>query len=120
MTLSSTQELAIELIQRPSVTPDDCGCQQLLANRLKDVGFDSEHLRFDDVDNLWAITNFADGTQKKPIFCFAGHTDVVPVGDPEDWDIRDSIHGAAHRGTWSDSTDRTGSSGRPPSSNPLC
>jgi len=85
-TITSTQQLAIDLIQRPSVTPDDCNCQQLIANRLKDCGFHSEHLRFEDVDNLWSITKEDSPESSKPIFCFAGHTDVVPVGNENDWD----------------------------------
>jgi len=94
MSLTSTQQLAIELIQRPSITPDDQGCQQLLAERLRNSGFESEHLRFEDVDNLWAITgvsNKANNTRgnesDQPIFCFAGHTDVVPTGNESDWDF---------------------------------
>ena len=79
--MSKTLELAEELIRRPSVTPDDCGCQQLLAERLEQAGFTNEHLRFGEVDNLWARR----GTGA-PLFVFAGHTDVVPTGPAEDWD----------------------------------
>ena len=79
--MSETLELAKELIRRPSVTPDDCGCQQLLAERLEQAGFTNEHLRFGEVDNLWARR----GTGA-PLFVFAGHTDVVPTGPVEDWD----------------------------------
>ena len=79
--MSKTLELAKELIRRPSVTPDDCGCQQLLAERLEQAGFTNEHLRFGEVDNLWARR----GTEA-PLFVFAGHTDVVPTGPVEDWD----------------------------------
>jgi succinyl-diaminopimelate desuccinylase len=79
--MSKTLELAEELIRRPSVTPDDCGCQQLLAERLEQAGFTNEHLRFGEVDNLWARR----GTEA-PLFVFAGHTDVVPTGPVEDWD----------------------------------
>lgn len=82
MPLTTTQQLAADLIKRPSVTPDDLGCQQLLADRLQQCGFHSEHLRFEDVDNLWSIT---DG--QGPLFCFAGHTDVVPTGNKSDWHI---------------------------------
>lgn len=70
----------MELIRRPSVTPDDAGCQQLLAARLTASGFTSEHLRFDDVDNLWARRGAA-----APLLVFAGHTDVVPPGPREQW-----------------------------------
>jgi len=79
--MSETLELVKELIRRPSVTPDDCGCQQLLAERLEKAGFKNEHLRFGEVDNLWARR----GTEA-PLFVFAGHTDVVPPGPVEEWD----------------------------------
>ena len=72
--------LTIDLMKRRSVTPDDQGCQQLLAERLTAIGFDCEHMRFGDVDNLWARRG-SDG----PVVCFAGHTDVVPPGDLEEW-----------------------------------
>jgi len=75
-----TLELAKALIQRPSVTPDDAGCQQLLAQRLAPLGFISEHLRFDEVDNLWARRGDA-----VPLLVFAGHTDVVPPGPLSSW-----------------------------------
>ncbi|HPE59848.1 MAG TPA: succinyl-diaminopimelate desuccinylase [Thiolinea sp.] len=78
---SPTLALASDLIARPSVTPDDQGCQLLLADRLAAIGFHIEHLRFGDVDNLWARR----GTQA-PLLCFAGHTDVVPPGPLEQWD----------------------------------
>jgi succinyl-diaminopimelate desuccinylase len=79
--MSPTLELSKALIARPSVTPDDKGCQQLLAERLEKIGFVIETLRFDDVDNLWARR----GTTA-PLFAFAGHTDVVPTGPLADWD----------------------------------
>jgi succinyl-diaminopimelate desuccinylase len=75
-----TLDLATELIRRPSVTPNDAGCQQLIAERLRPLGFHCEHLRFGDVDNLWAVR----GTGK-PLLVFAGHTDVVPTGPRERW-----------------------------------
>ena len=75
-----TLDLARELIQRPSVTPDDHGCQSLLAARLQAIGFQIEHLRYGNVDNLWARRGA--GT---PLFTFAGHTDVVPPGPLADW-----------------------------------
>ncbi|WP_337840294.1 succinyl-diaminopimelate desuccinylase [Rheinheimera sp.] len=72
--------LTEELIRRPSVTPEDAGCQQLMADRLKAVGFSIESMFFEDTLNLWARR----GTGK-PLFCFAGHTDVVPTGPLEQW-----------------------------------
>ena len=76
----SALELAKELIGRNSVTPQDCGCQQVLAERLKPLGFRCEPMRFGDVDNLWARRG---GTH--PVVCFAGHTDVVPTGPLSEW-----------------------------------
>ena len=73
-------ELLCELIRRPSVTPDDAGCQKLLAARLSQRGFRCESLRFGEVTNLWARR----GTEA-PLLCFAGHTDVVPPGDDAEW-----------------------------------
>ena len=74
-------ELAKALISRPSVTPDDQNCQQLLAERLHKIGFAVEELHFGDTKNIWLRR----GTQA-PVFCFAGHTDVVPTGPVEKWD----------------------------------
>lgn len=76
----SALELAKELIGRNSVTPQDGGCQQVLAERLKPLGFRCEPMRFGDVDNLWARRG---GTH--PVVCFAGHTDVVPTGPLSEW-----------------------------------
>jgi len=78
--MNPTLELSRALIERPSVTPDDQGCQQLLAARLEPLGFVIEHLRFGDVDNLWARRG-----NRKPLFVFAGHTDVVPPGPLDEW-----------------------------------
>jgi succinyl-diaminopimelate desuccinylase len=78
--MSATRELVEALIARPSVTPDDAGCQTLLAQRLEKLGFTCEHLRFGKVDNLWA--RYGEGT---PLFVFAGHTDVVPAGNASAW-----------------------------------
>ena len=75
-----TRELTEALIRRPSVTPEDQGCQKLMAERLAAIGFDIEMLRFADVDNLWARR----GTEG-PLLCFAGHTDVVPTGPLSQW-----------------------------------
>jgi len=79
--MSPTLELARELIRRSSVTPEDAGCQRLLAERLAALGFATEHLRFGEVDNLWARRG-----GEGPVFCFAGHTDVVPPGPEDHWD----------------------------------
>jgi succinyl-diaminopimelate desuccinylase len=70
-----------DLIRRASVTPDDAGCQDILAQRLEALGFHCESMRFGEVTNLWARRGSA-----APVLCFAGHTDVVPPGPREDWD----------------------------------
>ena len=77
-----TEDIALltELIRRPSVTPDDAGCQTVLAERLEALGFRIEPMRFGEVDNLWARRGTAG-----PVLCFAGHTDVVPPGDLSAW-----------------------------------
>jgi succinyl-diaminopimelate desuccinylase len=72
--------LTAELVARPSVTPLDAGCQGLLSERLQALGFHCETLVFDDVTNLWARKGTA-----APLFVFAGHTDVVPTGNPARW-----------------------------------
>ena len=77
---SATLELTRSLIRCRSVTPDDGGCQKLLAERLRALGFETTPLRFGDVDNLWARRGTAD-----PVVCFAGHTDVVPTGPLDRW-----------------------------------
>lgn len=69
-----------DLIRRPSITPDDAGCQLVLAERLTRLGFDCETLQFNDVTNLWARRGTA-----SPLLCFAGHTDVVPPGNEDAW-----------------------------------
>jgi len=78
--MTATLDLAKQLISIPSVTPDDLGCQKIIAERLSKLDFKIEHLRFGEVDNLWARY----GTQS-PLFVFAGHTDVVPTGPAEQW-----------------------------------
>ena len=78
--MSNTLELAIELISRHSITPNDAGCQTLIAKRLQKIGFTIEHLHFGKVKNLWARR----GTTT-PLFVFAGHTDVVPTGPENHW-----------------------------------
>jgi len=78
--LSGTVQLTQELMSRQSVSPSDAGCQALMAERLRAVGFEVESLRFGPVDNFWAKR----GTGG-PVFCFAGHTDVVPPGPVDEW-----------------------------------
>ena len=75
-----TFTLAGELIGRRSVTPEDGGCQALIAGRLRALGFRVEPLRSGTTDNLWARLGSA-----RPVVCFAGHTDVVPTGPLEQW-----------------------------------
>ncbi|PJK04252.1 succinyl-diaminopimelate desuccinylase [Lysobacteraceae bacterium NML71-0210] len=85
--------LACALISRPSITPEDAGCQALIAERLARCGFDIEHLRFNNVDNLWASHGSGD-----PVLLLLGHTDVVPPGNLDAWqsapftpEIRDGL-----------------------------
>jgi len=78
--MSETIELALELISRFSVTPDDKGCQIMMADYLEPLGFNIEHMRFGEVDNLWARRG-----KSGPLFVFAGHTDVVPSGPEQQW-----------------------------------
>ncbi|MFC0117271.1 succinyl-diaminopimelate desuccinylase [Pseudoalteromonas xiamenensis] len=80
MSFSDTLQLAQALIQRPSVTPEDAGCQSLMNERLASMGFDVEELFYTDTLNTWARKG-----KTSPHFCFAGHTDVVPVGKESDW-----------------------------------
>lgn len=77
---NSTISLAQALIERPSVTPEDFGCQQLMSERLAKLGFADESMVFEDTTNLWSRRGIAG-----PVFCFAGHTDVVPAGNLERW-----------------------------------
>lgn len=91
--MSDTLTLASQLIACPSITPLDHGCQSFLAERLKKLGFEVTHFQFNQVSNLWARRG-----QQAPLFCFAGHTDVVPPGNIEEWQsppfvptIRDGI-----------------------------
>jgi succinyl-diaminopimelate desuccinylase len=77
---SATIALATDLISRASVTPEDAGCQPLMCERLEAIGFDVTHLRFEEVDNFWAVHG-----ESGPILAFAGHTDVVPTGPLEEW-----------------------------------
>lgn len=75
-----TLELAKQLIARPSVTPRDEGCQEVMIARLEKIGFTVDRLHFGEVQNFWATRG-----QGKPILAFAGHTDVVPPGPREAW-----------------------------------
>jgi len=72
--------LTCDLIARASVTPEDAGCQALLAGRLERAGFHCEHLRLGEVDNLWATHG-----QGAPVLVLLGHTDVVPTGPVSAW-----------------------------------
>ena len=74
-------ELLADLVKLRSITPDDAGCQALIGERLALAGFACESMRFDDVSNLWARCGSG-----SPLLCFAGHTDVVPPGKPDQWD----------------------------------
>ncbi|MEP7275156.1 MAG: succinyl-diaminopimelate desuccinylase [Betaproteobacteria bacterium] len=76
-----TLALARELISRRSLTPDDAGCQQVIAARLAPLGFRCETIAVNGVTNLWARRGDA-----RPLVCFAGHTDVVPTGPLDQWD----------------------------------
>ena len=77
---SETFALTCDLISRQSVTPEDAGCQAMMAERLKALGFKIEGMPFEEVTNFWARR----GTEG-PVLCFAGHTDVVPTGPVEKW-----------------------------------
>ena len=83
---ASTLLLTQELIRRQSVTPDDGGCQELVAERLKKLGFHCEFLQIEEVRNLWAVYG-TDG----PLFVYLGHTDVVPAGPKEQWSRSPSV-----------------------------
>ena len=78
--MNNTLELAKSLISQASVTPDDNGCQSIMIERLKKIGFEIHPLKFGDVDNFWATRG-----NSGPIFAFAGHTDVVPAGNEDAW-----------------------------------
>ena len=91
--MSSVLDLTCDLIARPSITPDDAGCQPLIASRLAAAGFAIEHLRLGEVDNLWATHG-----QGEPVLVLLGHTDVVPPGPRQDWtsdpftpEVRDGV-----------------------------
>ena len=77
----AVRDLLEDLIRRRSVTPQDAGCQALIASRLAPLGFECESMRFGEVENLWAVRK---GARPGPCLTFAGHTDVVPAG-PRQW-----------------------------------
>jgi succinyl-diaminopimelate desuccinylase len=91
-----TLSLAMQLMAAESVSPNDAGCQSLMADYLTRLGFRIEHLRYGDVDNLWALHDNKEHDNKEhdnkehgvaePLFVFAGHTDVVPPGPLAAWD----------------------------------
>ncbi|WP_440904885.1 succinyl-diaminopimelate desuccinylase [Catenovulum sp. SX2] len=78
--MSEVIDILKDLISRPSVTPEDAGCQEFMADYLKASGFDIESMVFDDTTNMWARKG-----KEGPVFCFAGHTDVVPTGPLDKW-----------------------------------
>jgi succinyl-diaminopimelate desuccinylase len=78
--MSRTLDLTADLLARPSVSPEDHGCLDVIAARLAPLGFRNERMDFGPVGNLWA--RHGDAT---PVLCFAGHTDVVPTGPREEW-----------------------------------
>jgi len=95
--MCATLDLTRALIERPSLTPDDAGCQRLLAERLEPLGFEVEWLPFGSVSNV-IFTHGHAGGQDEPSLWFLGHTDVVPTGPLEDWtsppfkaEVRDNI-----------------------------
>ena len=81
--MSETLELAKSLISKASVTPDDKGCQSIMIERLKKIGFEIHPLKFGEVDNFWATRG-----NGGPLFAFAGHTDVVPAGNEDAWNTK--------------------------------
>lgn len=78
--VSATLALTQELISRPSVSPEDQGCLEIITQRLTALGFKVERLAFGPVENIWARHG-----DSGPVLCFAGHTDVVPTGPREEW-----------------------------------
>ncbi len=82
MSSAASPSLALtqDLIRRPSVSPEDQGCLQVIGERLSALGFRVERMPFGPVENLWALHG-----DEKPLLCFAGHTDVVPTGPREEW-----------------------------------
>ena len=94
--ISAARELLFDLIARRSLTPDDAGCCERILSELTPAGFQHEWLNHEGVTNLWALRSC--GKRNAPLLVFAGHTDVVPAGEPEAWDndpfepsIRDGV-----------------------------
>jgi succinyl-diaminopimelate desuccinylase len=83
--MSDVFELSCDLIRRRSVTPEDAGCLQLIGARLESLGFRVEHLRYGEVDNLWATHGEHNQPGQGPLLVFLGHTDVVPSGPEAAW-----------------------------------
>lgn len=81
---TTTLELCCNLVARPSITPYDAGCQALIKEHLELLGFSCRDMSVGTVTNLWATTN-ASKDNNRPMLVFAGHTDVVPAGEPENW-----------------------------------
>jgi succinyl-diaminopimelate desuccinylase len=107
VTKTAVAALARELIRRPSVTPNDGGCQDFIAERIRKLGFQTETLKYHDVTNLWAIrhglqTNKPGLPAAGKLVVFAGHTDVVPAGPLDKWEhppfegVIDEQHGILH------------------------
>lgn len=90
--MSTALDLAKELINRKSVSPDDNGCQQVLAQRLEKLGFNIQWLPYEDVTNMWATIG-----DQGPLLVFAGHTDVVPTGPVSEWRF-DPFQATEHEG----------------------
>ncbi len=78
--MTPTLALTCQLIEQPSVTPHDADCQQIMMQRLSAIGFECREMPFGDVKNFWAVRG-----NEGSLFCFAGHTDVVPSGDENHW-----------------------------------
>lgn len=98
--MSDALDLTIELVKRPSISPDDAGCIDIIAARLEKIGFKIERLNFGKTSNLWATHTSGERGEAvlKPVFAFVGHTDVVPPGPIEEWrsrpfepEIRDGV-----------------------------
>ncbi|HTV85902.1 MAG TPA: succinyl-diaminopimelate desuccinylase [Dyella sp.] len=83
--MSDVLELSCDLIRRRSVTPEDAGCLKVIGARLQRLGFRIEHLRYGEVDNLWATHGESNQPGQGPLLIFLGHTDVVPSGPEDAW-----------------------------------
>jgi succinyl-diaminopimelate desuccinylase len=83
--MSDVLDLTTNLIRRRSVTPEDAGCLPLIGDRLARLGFRIEHLRYGEVDNLWATHGANNAPGQQPLLVFLGHTDVVPSGPEDKW-----------------------------------